>query len=305
MILKKMIKMIKKLTKKNSKAFSLVELLVTLAISSILFGSLMAFLYAVQKGASSYYRFMADDKVINISNYIFRDFSGAFVLQYDPDDKNYQDKSKKILVKDCFECTTDSEGQLQEIRFITNNSLPVYNGNPSRINRVIYKLEKVDDFFKLMRSKDLALSEQNSPTFYPMLEQIKDCKIKLYKKIENQNGETDLKIETNWSANKIYQDDNKKNKTIDLLPQQISFLITTLSDQTFEFLVPIFGYFLTLDDSDFKQDQKKEDQSTDNKSSQMQGQKENSKKDLVEKKSEDAKEKIPEQVKGQLDEQPK
>lgn len=264
------------------KAFSLVELIITLAISGILFGSLMAFLYVVQNGASSYYKFVADDQVIDISNYLFRDLSGAFVLPYDPEDKNFQNKDKRLLIKDCFECLSDNEGRLKEIKFITNNYLPIYNGKKSRINRVIYKLEKDGEFYKLQRSKDLDLPELNSAVFYTILEQIKDCKIKLYQQIENANGENEVKIQTNWSANKIYQenrDNDKKDKTLSLLPQQVVFTITLQSEKTFEFLIPIFGYTLDLDHADVKPEQKKQEsqKSMDNKSNQKQEDKDSAK----------------------------
>ena len=61
-------------------AFSLIELIITLALSSILFGALMSFLYAIQKSANSYYNFVADDSVVDVGNYLFRDFSGAFKI---------------------------------------------------------------------------------------------------------------------------------------------------------------------------------------------------------------------------------
>lgn len=242
-------------------AFSLIELIITLAISSILFAALMSFLYSIQKGASSYYKYVADDRVVNIGNYLFRDFSGAFITTYDPDDKNFQDKEKRLLIKDCFECKTDAEGRLQEIKFITNNYLPIYNGNKSRLNRVIYKLEKDDDLFKLMRSKDYNLEDSNFDTFYTMLDQIKDCKIKLFQMIETENEENEIKILTSWSANKIYQERDNKIKQLALLPQQIVFIITLKSEKTFEFLVPIFGYFLDIDNNNKAQIEKQNEAS--------------------------------------------
>ncbi len=241
-------------------AFSLIELIITLALSSILFGALMSFLYAIQKSANSYYKFVADDRVVNIGNYLFRDFSGAFVPSYDPDDKSFQNKEKRQIVKDCFECKTDAEGRLQEIKFITNNYLPIYKGNRSRVNRVIYKLEKDDDLFKLMRSKDYNLEDSNFDTFYTMLDQIKDCKIKLFQMIEAENGENEIKTQTSWSANKIYQERDQRNKKLALLPQQIVFTITLQSEKTFEFLVPIFGYSLELNYDDAKNQVKKTEQ---------------------------------------------
>ena len=247
-------------------AFSLIELIITLALSSILFGALMSFLYAIQKSANSYYKFVADDRVVNIGNYLFRDFSGAFIPTHNPDDKNFQDKEKRQLIKDCFECKTDAEGLLLEIKFITNNYLPIYNGNRSRVNRVIYKLEKDNDLFKLMRSKDYNLEDSNFDTFYTMLDQIKDCKIKLFQMVKTENGENEIKTQNSWSANKIYEERDQKAKKISLLPQQIVFTITMQSENTFEFLVPIFGYFLDLDSHNTKSEVKKQGEQLDDKS---------------------------------------
>ncbi len=260
---------------KMRRAFSLIELIITLALSSILFSALMSFLYAIQKSANSYYKFVADDRVVNIGNYLFRDFSGAFVPTYDPNNKNFQDKEKRQLINDCFECKTDAEGRLQEIKFITNNYLPIYNANKSRVNRVIYKLEKDDDLFKLRRSKDYNLEDSNFDTFYTMLEQIKDCKIKLFQIVEtenknNENDENEVKILSNWSANKIYQDRDQKAKKISLLPQQIVLTITIQSEKIFEFLVPIFSYSIDLNYDDAKSQLKKEDPAVVNQTEQKQ-----------------------------------
>jgi prepilin-type N-terminal cleavage/methylation domain-containing protein len=252
------------------KAFSLIEMIITIALSSILFGALMSFLYVIQKSADKYYNFVADDLAVNISNYLFRDFSGAFVLPYDPNDKNFQNNSKQQLIKDCFECTTDADGLLKEIKFITNNYLPIYNGNKSRINRVIYKLEKNDDLYQLKRSKDLDILDLESNIFYTVLDQIKECKVKLYQIIETDNGEKETKILTSWSANRIFQENDKKSKTLALLPQQIVFTITLQSEKTFEFLIPIFGYFIDFNDQDVNLQEKKQKKPLDNQSSQEQ-----------------------------------
>lgn len=251
-------------------AFSLLELIITLALFSTLFGALMSFLYAMQKSANSYYKFVADDRVVNIGNYLFRDFSGAFIPTYNPDDKNFQDQEKRQLTKDCFECKTDAEGRLQEIKFITNNYLPIYNGNRSRANRVIYKLETENNLFKLMRSKDYNLTDSNFDTFYTMLDQIKDCKIKLYQIIETDNGENEVKTQTNWSANKIFQERDQKSKKLALLPQQIVFTIILRSEKTFEFLVPIFGYDMELNNDGAKSPVKKPEQVASNQTEQKQ-----------------------------------
>ena len=116
---------INKIIKKKNNAYSLLELILTIAIASFLFTILATILTTVQKGTSSYYKLTHDDRKLSIiSNYIFRDFSGAFVPAYNP-----EEPEKKSLIKDCFELKTDANKRLEKITFITNNKLPIYDSN--------------------------------------------------------------------------------------------------------------------------------------------------------------------------------
>jgi hypothetical protein len=240
---------INKIIKKKNNAYSLLELILTIAIASFLFTILATILTTVQKGTSSYYKLTHDDRKLSIiSNYIFRDFSGAFVPAYNP-----EEPEKKSLLKDCFELKTDANKRLEKITFITNNKLPIYDSNNINIVKVIYKLEKSsDNLFKILRSKDMNLDSKDEPVFYKMIDNIKECLVKVYyqkeqledkKQDKNQDKKQDKEIieDSNWSAAEIFKD--KENKTQKkLLPEQISFGITTDFDNYFEIVVPIYGF---------------------------------------------------------------
>ena len=236
---------INKIIKKKNNAYSLLELILTIAIASFLFTILATILTTVQKGTSSYYKLTHDDRKLSIiSNYIFRDFSGAFVPAYDP-----EEPEKKSLIKDCFELKTDANKRLEKIIFIINNKLPIYDSNTINIVKVIYKLEKSsDNLFKILRSKDINLDSKDEPVFYKMIDNIKECLVKVYYQKEqpedkNQDKNQDKEIieDSNWSAAEIFKD--KENKTQKkLLPEQIAFAITTDFDNYFEIVVPIYGF---------------------------------------------------------------
>ena len=232
---------INKIIKKKNNAYSLLELILTIAIASFLFTILATILTTVQKGTSSYYKLTHDDRKLSIiSNYIFRDFSGAFVPAYNP-----EDPEKKSLIKDCFELKTDANKRLEKITFITNNKLPIYDSNNINIVKVIYKLEKSsDNLFKILRSKDMNLDSKDEPVFYKMIDNIKECLVKVYyqkEQPEDKNQDKEIIEDSNWSAAEIFKD--KENKTQKkLLPEQISFGITTDFDNYFEIVVPIYGF---------------------------------------------------------------
>ena len=138
------------------------------------------------------------------------------------------------MIKDCFELKTDANKRLEKITFITNNKLPIYDSNNINIVKVIYKLEKSsDNLFKILRSKDMNLESKDEPVFYKMIDNIKECLVKVYyqkeqpedkKQDKNQDKKQDKEIieASNWSAAEIFKD--KENKTQKkLLPEQISF----------------------------------------------------------------------------------
>ena len=63
---------INRIIKKKNNAYSLLELILTIAIASFLFTILATILTTVQKGTSSYYKLTHDDRKLSIiSNYIF------------------------------------------------------------------------------------------------------------------------------------------------------------------------------------------------------------------------------------------
>ena len=220
--------------KKLNNGFSLLELLLTITIAAFLFTALATILTTIQNGVISFYKLTNEDRPISIiSRYLFRDISGAFVPAYNP-----QEPRQKSLVENCFELKSSGSGRLKSLFFVTNNPLPVYNGNPMKIVRCIYKLEPAEDgLFNLMRSHDMALDFSGEPKFYKVLSNLKDILVSAsyYKMSEDKDEE--LVKENSWSAKKMFED-----KKEPLLPQQIVLSITTEKDNYFEIVIPIYGY---------------------------------------------------------------
>ena len=88
------------------------------------------------------------------------------------------------------------------------------------------------------------LDSKDEPVFYKMIDNIKECLVKVYyqkEQPEDKNQDKEIIEDSNWSAAEIFKD--KENKTQKkLLPEQISFGITTDFDNYFEIVVPIYGF---------------------------------------------------------------
>ncbi len=158
------------------QGFTFIELILALAISSLIGAALMLSFGQTQKGARIVERMIDTDvRILLMLNQFERDISGAFVPRYSLS----KEKEKVFFSKQ------DAKKNVQELTFITCNPLQVYEDYKPRIVRVTYRLVAESDrgdSFKLLRkeNKALAYDSKEKVAEYQLVSGIKSMQITYY-----------------------------------------------------------------------------------------------------------------------------
>lgn len=125
------------------KGFALIEIMVSIAISSILSLSLFALLSQVQKSQLFVEQTIATNRtLVTVYERFSTDLTGMFWPQFlleDHKTKSEQVKIDKIIFSK--NARTNDVEHLKFFSFITSNPLQVYNESKPRVARVIYSVE--------------------------------------------------------------------------------------------------------------------------------------------------------------------
>lgn len=259
---------ISKNTKRNSNmyGFTLIEIVIAIAISAMLSYSLFFVFYQVQKSVNVVERLISNDSAILIfQNQFEKDITGAFIPQHWfleeqkslpsglKEQKPQQQQQQKI--EKVFSVETD-KNIITNITFITCNPLQTYDNYKPRVVRVEYQLKPAEnDSYILSRKESLELDikkfKDTKDASFDLLARIKEFSfVFIYPVEKEQQGSRDKKkkdIELKEAISWPLKEDKDAKTKLPLMPKFIKLKIVLFDinyqrEDTFEFMYQVYAF---------------------------------------------------------------
>lgn len=193
---------------KRQLGFSILELVMVIAISTMMMSILLRIYHQVTQSMARIERFVYEDsQILTLKNRLQKDFSGLSAIWYTQEDIEKKkaaveaqkpDLAKEKIRSSQYFYSVNKHGNLDFLTFITTNALQSYGSVHNRFVRVVYRLE-VDPvhkkMFRLMRKEVILLTEHidesslKSGTSYELVTGITSLEMTyhLVDKVELQN----------------------------------------------------------------------------------------------------------------------
>lgn len=235
----------------NLKGFTLIELIIGIAVSSIISIILFNSFSQTYKTVNTIDNLIFMDRRISVlQNQLEKDITGIFM----PEQLNHEKVERYFY-------STNNQGQIKEFTFITTNALQVYQSTSPRIVRVTYQLRENKQnkgSYSLFRkeSTNIIYGAEKDAVEYELTDFIKNLSIefsyteKPKDKDNKQRAET--KVLKEWTPK---EPDKKKGETYKI-PEYVTVKVTLFdgalqkTEQSYE-----FKYFI-YSPSELKQAQK-------------------------------------------------
>lgn len=268
--------------------FSLIEILIAMAISSFVMTMVFSTISMLQKSSSRYNELITVDSQQEILfSQLQKDIAGivlpAYGFKASPKDKpeDAQKKQQEYYEKFTFQFEM-VEDRLKMLTFVTTSILATYGAEKPHLVRVRYTLvpdERNNKYFTLMRqeSTELLLQdfEKNSPPNYAIGYGFKTCAIACTLISTDKDNKKKVEEVSSWDfAERIKKQDKDAKSTEKIeqkiaLPQIITFKGTMsdfISDYEYDFN---YAFFVPIDPkltqkTEPKQEQKAEEPAADN-----------------------------------------
>ena len=214
--------------------FSMLELIVVMAVSAIIMTSLFQIYNQVTRNMIRVERFVFEDtQILALENRFEKDLSGLSAIwftQGEVETKQLADGEKNLPApekrkRSNYFYSVNKDGHLDTLTFITTNALQSYGESQDRFVRVLYQIEvdpKHEDMYRLMR-KEISMPTENideevfkQGKFYELVGGIKSIEMtyQLIDKIELQKLQQAKAKSADLTDKQIQSKDSEEKKPL-------------------------------------------------------------------------------------------
>jgi len=259
------------------KGFTPLEIMIALAIATLLGGLLMQSLYQLTNTMARVDQISTLDlRVIVFKNLLEKEFSGAFVPQLVPleqeeqqvattdqkPEKSEKKEERKTVMPEKAFYSQNSNGQLQLLTFITSNPLVVYNMAKARSARIFYTIEPDENLsgaFVLIRKEipDIMQKEYEFAKGFIVIAGIKSLTVEFLaapEAVEEKQEQKTQKKSTElikkefrkfdmWGQQQLEQQEQKLPALPQFISMQLVLYNQNKTESTYRFMfAPCYGF---------------------------------------------------------------